>query len=72
MTALLAPFIVLVIVVATDLWVYVDARRCTNSGAPVFVKIGRVAIETPVAWLVACLVVWVVFFPTYVVSRGRG
>lgn len=70
--ALLAPIIVLVIVAATDLWVYVDAKRSADSGTPVFLKIGSVTIETPVAWLVACLVVWLVFFPIYVVSRSRG
>jgi hypothetical protein len=32
---------------------------------------GALVIETPTAWFLACLVLWVFFFPTYVVSRTR-
>ncbi|MEO9139125.1 MAG: hypothetical protein ABI345_08670 [Jatrophihabitans sp.] len=70
MTAL-APILVLVVVVLTDLWVYADAKRCATRGTPVFLRIGSFTIDTPVAWLVACVVVWVVFFPIYLVSRSR-
>ncbi|UQX89266.1 hypothetical protein M6D93_04495 [Jatrophihabitans telluris] len=72
MTAWLAPLVLLVLVVATDLWVYFDAKRCVASGSPVFIKIGNLTIETPVAWLAACLVLWIFFFPTYILSRSRG
>jgi hypothetical protein len=67
----LAPLVVLLVVVLTDLWVYVDAKRCAAGGTPVFLRIGRFTIETPAAWLVACMVLWVVFFPMYLVSRSR-
>lgn len=70
MTAL-APMLVVVVVVLTDLWVYADAKRRAASGTPVFLRIGSFTIDTPVAWGVACVVVWVVFFPIYLVSRSR-
>jgi hypothetical protein len=30
-----------------------------------------VYLSTPVAWLLACVLLWVFFFPMYVVSRSR-
>jgi len=69
-TALLAPLLVLLIVVATDLWVYADAKRCAAEGSPVLLRIGSFAIDTPVAWLVGCAVLWIFFFPMYFVSRS--
>lgn len=72
MTTTLAPVLVLlVVVVATDVWVYIDARRCADEGAPVTLRIGAIVVRTPVAWLVACLILWMFFFPTYLVSRSR-
>ena len=43
-------------VLATSLWVFVDARQK--------------AIPKPVGWAIACLLLWLVFFPWYV-SRRR-
>jgi hypothetical protein len=58
--------------VATDLWVYADARRCAAAGSPVFLRIGRIRIDTPVAWFVGCVVLWIFFFPMYLVSRSQA
>jgi hypothetical protein len=46
------------------------ARRWVRLGTPVVLRIGRLRVATPEAWLVACVVFWVFFFPTYVVARA--
>jgi hypothetical protein len=61
----------LILVAAADVWVLLDARRCAAEGSPVFLRIGAFTINTPVGWLVGCLVLWIFFFPMYVVSRSR-
>jgi hypothetical protein len=65
------PVAVVLVVVVLDLWVFLDARRCAREGAPVELRIGTFAVNTPVAWFLACLVLWIFFFPVYVVSRSR-
>ncbi|MDQ6946497.1 MAG: hypothetical protein M3256_09535 [Actinomycetota bacterium] len=62
---------ILLVVVATDAWVYVDAKRQRDLGAPVVLIIGRVRIETPEAWLLACMLLWLIAFPLYLTGR-RG
>jgi hypothetical protein len=56
---------------AASVWVYLDAQRCAGEGAPVVIRIGNFAVSTPAAWLVACVLLWMFFFPMYVVSRSR-
>ncbi len=70
-TSWLIPVLAIVVVAATDVWVYVDAQRCAAAGSPVYLRIGGFAIDTPVAWLVGCVVLWIFLFPMYVVSRSR-
>lgn len=71
-TGLMTSLALLLIVIATDVWVYTDARRCAAEGSPVFLRVGTFRIDTPVAWLVSCVVLWIFFFPTYLVSRSRS
>jgi hypothetical protein len=66
----LIPALVLLVILAIDLWVYADAKQRANEGAPVVVRIGAFVLETPEKWLVGCLVLWIFFFPLYVVSRA--
>ena len=65
------PFLVLLIILATDLWVYVDAKAQSERGTPVFLEFGAFRIETPTGWLFGCVFLWIVFFPLYVTARGR-
>jgi hypothetical protein len=65
LTALLA----LAAVLGVDAWVYSDARRRAEHGSPVVVRLGRFVVEDPVAWLIGCLVLFIVFVPLYVSSR---
>jgi hypothetical protein len=63
--------VILLVVVATDAWVYVDAARQRDAGEPVVLVIGGRRIETPEAWLVACLILWIIAFPLYLTGRRR-
>ena len=67
-----APILVLLLVVATDLWVYADAKAHRERGTPVVFSAGSLKVDTPAAWFVGCLLLWIVFFPLYTTRRGRG
>lgn len=72
MPASYGPLLVVLVVVATDVWVFLDAKRCSQAGSPVFLRIAILSIETPLAWLVACVLLWIFFFPMYLVSRSHA
>ena len=64
------PLVVLVIVLASDVWVYQDALAQNSRGTPVFFRFGTFTIDTPAAWFIACLILWIIFFPLYFTSRS--
>jgi len=66
----LLPLVVLAIVLGADAWVYADAKRRDETGTPVVVTIGGIEIGTPTAWLIVCLLLLIIFFPLYLVTRG--
>ncbi len=61
----------LLVLVATDAWVYVDDRAQSDRGSPVVFSLSSFRIEAPAEWVVACTLVWIVFFPLYLIGR-RG
>jgi hypothetical protein len=66
-----APILLLLIVLATDVWVYLDAKALSNRGTSVYVALGSLRVDTPAAWFVGCVLLWIVFFPLYLSARGR-
>jgi len=60
----------LVVVLSTDLWVYTDAKAQRDHGTPVIFALGSFKVDTPAAWFVGCLILWIVFFPLYIIGRG--
>ena len=68
----LVPVLVLLAVFATDVWVYRDSGRRLARGEPVTVTFGTYRMESPTAWLVACLLVWIFAFPLYLVGRRNS
>ena len=52
-----------------DAWVYLDARSRVEKNHPVSVQMGGLLIEGPRAWLMFCAVLFVFFFPLYLVAR---
>ena len=47
MPATLVPVLVLLVILAVDLWVYADAKQRADQGAPVVVRIGAFVLERP-------------------------
>jgi hypothetical protein len=68
----LIPIVFAVVVLATDAWVYWDARAHRDAGDPVEVAIGPLRVETPETWFLGVLVLWVVFFPLYLTATNRN
>ena len=68
----LVPIVALLVVVATDLWVYADAKAHHEAGTPVVFSTGFLEVETPAAWFVGCLLLWVVFLPIYLTARKQA
>jgi hypothetical protein len=67
----IAALVPLLVILATDFWVYLDATTQSSQGTPVFLTYGTFRVDTPAAWFVCCLILWVVFFPLYLVARRR-
>jgi hypothetical protein len=63
------PILVLLTVLGTDLWVLADAKAQSEANSPVVASIGRLVIDTPGAWFIGCLFLWIVFFPLYIIGR---
>jgi len=66
---MVGALLLLAIVIASDAWVYVDAKRLRDAGEPVVLVLGSLRVETPEAWLLACVVLWLVALPAYLVGR---
>jgi hypothetical protein len=59
--------IVTIIVVATSIWVLVDAKTIGVKKG----QIGGVANMGPGGWFFVCLLLWIVGFPFYLAKRGE-
>lgn len=57
-------------VVATSLWVFLDARRLGVTKSGEVAHTGRIKADMgPLGWLVCCLFLWIVAFPLYLFKR---
>jgi hypothetical protein len=62
---------VLVFVVATSVWVYGDAKAYWQRGTPVVFSTDSFRVDTPDAWFLGCVLLWILFFPLYVTRRDQ-
>lgn len=65
-------YIVLISIIGSSLWVYIDALRIgvhKTGDAPKTLRL-HVDME-PVDWLISCLLLWAIAFPVYLFKR-RG
>ncbi|MFB9234746.1 hypothetical protein ACFFWC_04230 [Plantactinospora siamensis] len=72
MTGVLVSILVLLVGLGVDLWVYADARERQRAGSPAVVSVGTLRVDSPQAWFLGCLVLWVVFVPLYLTATGRN
>lgn len=70
-TALVA-LLPLVLVIAADVWVYVDARSRQGTGHEPAVRVGSLQISTPQIWAIGCVVLFIIVFPMYLVARREA
>jgi len=51
----MVPVLLLLVVLATDVWAYRDSGLRLAEGEPVTVTVGPYRMESPTVWFVACL-----------------
>ncbi|MFJ8581344.1 hypothetical protein [Micromonospora sp. NPDC093277] len=68
----LASILVLLVVLSVDAWVYADAKKRQRSGNAASVSLGTFRVESPEAWFLGCVILWVVFVPLYLTTTGRN
>jgi len=66
---LLIGLVPLVLVITADIWVYRDARAHVNTRREVKASIGTWRVATPETWLGVCALLFLIFFPMYLVAR---
>ena len=71
-TGAVISILTLVLVFTFDVWVYRDAGERQRRGDPVGVSLASFRVDTPEAWFLGCLVLWVVFVPLYLTASGRN
>ena len=58
--------------ILSALWVLQDARNRIKAGRRVGVYVRSFALETPEAWAVACLLLWLFVLPLYLQARSQS
>lgn len=61
----MASTLIWVIVLVSSIWVLIDARKIGVQKG----QIQGIANMGPVAWLIACLFLWIIAFPMYLIKR---
>lgn len=59
----------LLLIVAADVWVYLDARSRQGTRREVSATVVSMQVDTPQAWLLWCVVLFVFAFPLYLTAR---
>ena len=65
------PVLLLLVILTTDVWVYRDSGLRLAKGEPVTVTLGPYRMESPSVWFIACLFLWILAFPLYLVARSQ-
>lgn len=68
----LVVFVPLVLVIAADIWVYADARSRQGTGREPGVRIGSLQVNSPEAWAIGCVALFVIAFPLYLIARREA
>jgi hypothetical protein len=59
--------VVILVVLATAIWVDRDARKLVAAGATK----SQMGGNAPLTWSIATILVWIIVFPWYLVKRGQ-
>jgi len=63
------PVVFLLVVLAVDAWVFVDARGRRESGDAVVATVGPITLSKPEQWLIGSVLLWIFVVPLYLVAR---
>jgi cytochrome c oxidase assembly factor CtaG len=69
MSPTLVAALPILLALGSVVWVYTDATQRQRRREPVTVAIGSFELDDPVQWTLACLVLWILFFPLYLTAR---
>ena len=69
---MIGPALALLLVLASDAWVLWDAATMRSRRTEVVLTFGSLRLDRPEHWLTACLLVWPIAFPLYIVARGHA
>ena len=58
--------LVLIVVIATSIWVFTDAKGRIDSGEHLE------PIESATGWAWGCILLWIVFFPWYLMRKSNS
>ena len=72
MSSALVPLLAIVLVVAVDGWVLADAKAHEARGTPVVFSNDFVTLDTPIAWVLGCLILFIVVVPLYLTVRRQA
>jgi hypothetical protein len=64
----LVPILIVLVLLAIDRWVYVDAKAHAERGTPVVFSSGTFKVDTPAGWALGCLLLSILFFPLYLAT----
>ena len=67
----LVPVFAVLALLGIAIWVYRDAQAHVTAGAPVTLVVGAFRLDTPEAWAIGCVILFVVFVPLYLTARNR-
>jgi hypothetical protein len=66
---LVAPLMFLLVALAVDVWVFLDAKGRRDAGDDVVATVGPVTLSTPEQWLLGSVLLWIFVVPLYLVAR---
>ena len=58
--------------ILSALWVLRDARARAKVGHPVGIYFRNLQLDTPEAWAISCLLLWIFAFPLYLRARSES
>jgi hypothetical protein len=69
---LVTAVITVLLLASLNVWVVADAGARQGTRREVTVTMGSMRIDRPEVWMAACLVLFVFFFPLYLVARREA
>ena len=63
----LQEILIFATVIGSSVWVLIDSSKLRENGK----EVSRLAATSPLVWFVCCLLLWIVAFPLYLITRPK-